>query len=408
MPPQNELLDDTPWQSLREQWLVPEDVTYLNHGSFGPSPRVVRESRQQWCDALEREPMDFFLRQYETELERALEKLGKFVGASARELVFVDNATFGMNVVAAQIELSAGDEVVLTDHEYGAVFRIWRDLCQASGAELKVARLPFPLTDPNEIVEAVQDTLTDRTKILVVSHVTSATATNFPVEDICQLARKRGVPTCVDGPHAIAMVPLNLRELGCDYYVASCHKWLSAPFGTGFLYMAKRHTQKVLPVVRSWGGSLSGQPSRWQDEFQWIGTRDPSNFLAVPTAIEFLEDIGIQKFRDRTHALAEYARSRIEALTGLPTFLPNSSEWYGSMISLPIPPSNDPDVGGVLRDPLQTALWERERIEVPVFHWHERRFIRVSCHLYTSTKDIDRLVDSLQQHLPEFSKSAEE
>ena len=172
---------------------------------------------------------------------------------------------------------------------------------------------------------------------------------------------------------------------------------------TGFLYVAKRHTQKVQPVVRSWGGSLAGIPTGWQDEFQWIGTRDPSGFLAVPAAIAFLEEIGLEKFRQRTHALARYARQKIEAFTGLPTFLPDSIEWYGSMISLPIPPSNDPDVGGVLRDPLQTALWERERIEVPVFHWHERRFIRVSCHLYTSTREIDRLVECLQQHLPEFS-----
>ncbi len=403
MPTANEWLDDTPWQPLREQWLLPDDMTYLNHGSFGPSPRPVREARQTWSDVLEAEPMDFFLRQFEDVLADALEKLGKFVGASGKELVFVDNATFGMNVVAAQVELSVGDEVVLTNHEYGAVFRIWRDACQASGAELKVAKLPFPMTDPAEIVEAVAETITDRTRIVIASHVTSATAAIFPIQAICDLARKRRVPICVDGPHAIAMVPLDLHALGCDYYVASCHKWLSAPFGTGFLYVAKRHTQKVVPVVRSWGGSLSGLPSQWQDEFQWIGTRDPSAFLAVPSAIEFLEEIGLQKFRDRTHALAEYARSRIETLTGLPARLPDSPDWYGSMIALPIPPSNDPDVGGVLRDPLQTALWERERIEVPIFHWHEQRFIRVSCHLYTTTKDIDHLVSSLENHLSEFS-----
>jgi isopenicillin-N epimerase len=383
--------------SIADEWSFPEGVTYLNHGSFGPSPRSVRETRQTWTEVLERQPMDFYLRRMETELDRAAEKLGAFVGADANDLLFCDNATVAMNIVAHSVSLQPGDEVLCTDQEYGAVMRIWRRACERAQARIVVQSLPRPITTAEELVAALMSGVTERTKLIVVSHITSQTAVIFPIEAICREAAKRGVPVCVDGPHALAMVDLNLRRLGCDFYCASGHKWLSAPFGSGFLYVAKRHQQHLSPPILSWGGSVSGRPAHWQDEFRWLGTRDPAPFLAMPAAIEFLERFDLEKFRRQTHDLARYAWQRIVELTGLEPPIPDSHEWYGSMIALPLPQGDGPPNQGI-RDQLQTPLWEKFGIEIPIIHWRGERLIRVSCHLYNSREQIDHLCTALRAY----------
>lgn len=279
----------TPPSSWRRLWSLDPDVTYLNHGSFGPSPRSVRAAQQAWIDRLERNPMDFFMRQFDRLLDEARGRLATFVGTKSAHLMFVDNATFGMNFVARTVPLAAGDEVLMTDHEYGAVVRIWRQRCQATGASLVIGRLPCPLDSADQVVEALFAGANARTKLLVVSHVTSKTAVILPLSRICSRARELGIPVCVDGPHAPAMVPVEIDRLGCDFYAASCHKWLSAPFGSGFLYVHPRWQQTAQPAIVSWGRTLSGRSSGWMDDFIWSGTRDPSAFLTVPAAIEFLE-----------------------------------------------------------------------------------------------------------------------
>ncbi len=402
----SEWLPDEPWLRWRDDWSIEEDVIYMNHGSFGPSPRCVQEARRKWSQQLESQPMDFFLRQLESHLDNATERLGQFIGAEASDLLFVDNATFGMNIVAASVDLNPGDEVLLTDHEYGAVQRLWRDRTKQTGAEVVIANLPLPITSASELVDQLFTYVTEKTKLIVVSHITSPTAVILPVTEICQRARSRRVSVCVDGPHAVAMVPLNLSTMDCDYYVASCHKWLSAPFGSGFLYAAKRRQSSMKPSVISWGGSLEGRPHSWQDEFRWIGTRDPAAFLSVPAAIDFLEDSGIQDFRHRTHALAKYAREQVLNLTGLVPPWPDDLSWYGSMIALPIPQSPKAPPSGVQRDPLQHTLWQRHRMEIPIIHWRGHRLLRVSCHLYNTKMEIDRMLEAVQELLHEEQQSA--
>jgi isopenicillin-N epimerase len=209
----------------------------------------------------------------------------------------------------------------------------------------------------------------------------------MPVEAICRQARALGIPVAIDGPHAVAMRPLDIAALGCDYYAASCHKWLCAPFGAGFLYVHPRNQARIEPLVTSWGTTARGGPKRWIDEFTWAGTRDPSAFLAVPAAIDFLESLGIAEFRAHTHALAQLARQQIVALTGLEPLVPDSPDWYGSMIALPLPAGDAPA--------LQRALWERCAIEIPLVTWQGRRLIRPSCHLYTQPEQIDGLARAL-------------
>jgi isopenicillin-N epimerase len=387
------------WAAVRDEWSLRPGVVYLNHGSFGPSPRCVIEAREEWSRRLEAEPMDFFVRTMEADLDAAAEELGRFVGADADGIVFVPNATVAMNLVAANVRLRPGDEVLATNHEYGAVLRIWREACRAAGAELVVRRLPEFLDSGEEIAEAFLAGITDRTRLVVVSHVTSPTAVILPVKAICEGARRRGVPVCVDGPHAPAMVDVNLAALGCDYYCASLHKWLSAPFGSGFLYVAKRHRQGLRPVVTSWGGSLGGRPASWKDEFTWAGTYDPAPYLAVPEAIRFLDRVGIERFRERAHALARSARERLVTLTGIEPFVADTAQRYGSMIALPLPPLDGFEGGHGRADPLQLRLWQERRIEVPVMHWGGHRLLRVSCHLYNTEEDLDRLSKALREAL---------
>lgn len=387
------------WAALKAEWSLRPGVVYLNHGSFGPSPRPVIEAREAWSRRLEAEPMDFFVRTLEADLDAAAGELGRFVGADGDGLVFVPNATVAMNLVAANVRLRPGDEVLATNHEYGAVLRIWRETCRAAGAELVIRRLPEFLDSDEEIAETFLGGMTDRTRLMVVSHVTSPTAVILPVKAICEGARRRGVPVCIDGPHAPATVDVNLAALGCDYYCASLHKWLSAPFGSGFLYVAKRHRQGFRPVVTSWGGSLGGRPASWKDEFTWSGTYDPAPYLAVPEAIRFLERVGVERFRRRTHALTRSVRERVVARTGIKPFVADTPRRYGSMIALPLPPLDGFEGGHGRADPLQLRLWQEHRIEVPVMHWGGHRLLRVSCHLYNTEEDLDRLTAALREAL---------
>jgi isopenicillin-N epimerase len=387
-------------EPLRDNWSFPDGVTYLNHGSFGPSPKPVLDAQAEWTRRLEQNPMGFLLHECEEALETSLARLAKFVGTSRGSLVFVDNATFAMNIVAASVDLQAGDEVLLNNHEYGAVLRIWRRRCQAAGAKLVVVELPDPPTTPEAIVERLFESASDRTKLIVVSHVTSPTALVFPVEEICRRARERGILTCIDGPHAPATVDISLRTIDCDFYCASCHKWLCAPFGSGFLFVSPRWQKRVRPAIVSWGGSIGGRQPGWKDEFLWLGTRNPAALLATSTAIEFFnseffDSRVLSRFREHSRRLTDLAAQLVCELTGLPAIDAGETSRCPSMISLELPSVADVPPHGQ-RDPLQNRLREEAGIEIPIVHWQGRRLLRVSAHLYNDETEIERLVDALK------------
>ncbi|MCI0360689.1 MAG: aminotransferase class V-fold PLP-dependent enzyme [Planctomycetaceae bacterium] len=402
--------DDSAWASVAEHWQIRPDTTYLNHGSFGPPPAAVRQARRRWIEAFERQPMDAFIRQLEPAWIAARDRLASFVGASGSNLIFVENATVGMNIVADSFPLSAGDEVILTDHEYGAVQRIWGRACGKAGATVRTAVLPLPLRSAEETVAAIFAEATQRTRLVVVSHITSPTAVILPVQRICDEARRRGIAIAIDAPHALAQAHLAIDSLGCDFAAASCHKWLSAPFGSGFLYVATRHQPLVRPPVLSWGRIPPTRIESWSDEFVWAGTRDNSAYLAVPAAIEFLEGVGLDAFRARTHWLARYARRKLVEMTGLEPIVPDDAAWYGSMAHVPLPPpaqdgtrsvpaTSRADDGCPVSNPLQHTIWRELAIEVPIIEFRGTRYIRVSCHLYNNTEQIDRLVSGLRELL---------
>lgn len=365
------------------------DTVYLNHGSFGPAPAAVRDCRDQWRRRMDEQPMDFFVRQLEPAMDAARRRLAEFVGTRFENLVFVENATFGMNVVANCFPLQAGDEVLLNDHEYGAVQQIWQRATARVGAQAKSFVIKLPLESSAEIVEQILQNCNARTRLVIVSQITSPTAMIWPVAEISAALRARGVAVCIDGPHAPAQIDVTIDDYGCDFYTASCHKWLCAPLGTGFLQVHPRWHNCMQPILQSWGRLLPDTPQHWYEHFTWSGTRDNSGYLAIPAAIDFMQAVGLAAFRERTSWLANYAENHLVELTGQSPVAPRAAGFYGTMCHVPLP-------GGDWSQ-LQNQLWQQYQIEVPIVHFGGRWFVRVSCHLYTSTSQIERLLHALRR-----------
>ena len=386
---QRDVTNDDHWRDLAAKFRIRPGTIYLNHGSYGPTPDVVRSARRSLLQRLEEQPMDFFVRQHEHELLAAKQKLAEFLGTESQNLVFVENATTGINVVASSLSFSATDEILITDHDYGAVNRTWLRASRQQGATVKCVSLPWKIESVDQLIDCLIAETTERTRLLSISHITSPTGLVLPIKRIVDAFHDRGILVCIDGPHAPAQVELSLNELGCDFYAASCHKWLSAPLGAGFLYVSPSQQSSIQPLVKSWGRLLPQVPETWSDEFTWTGTRDPSAYLSVPVAIEFLETIGLDAFRERTRWLAAYAEHRLCELCGTTPIASRETGWYASMAHVPLPPGDWSN--------LQRRLWEEASIEIPIIHFAGRWFVRVSCHLYNTTAHIDLLVSTLKR-----------
>jgi isopenicillin-N epimerase len=345
--------------------------------------------------------MRHFCRELEVELDRASEVVAKLLRTQTDRLVLLDNATFAMNVVAGSTPLNPGDEVLLTDHEYGAVRNIWQARCRATGARTAAVTLPFPL-DPAATVAAITAALKPETRLLVVSHVTSATACILPIRDICHAARQKGVPVCVDGPHALAMLDLNLDSLGCDYYCGSGHKWLCGPFGSGFLWVHPRRRDAIQTPIVSWGGSIAGKPASWKDSLQWLGTRDAAPLLALADAVRFFSPDVIAEYRSWSHRLIRAARERLLQIPGVSAFCTPAENDFVSMVAVELPQTAGwkPGYHGH-PDSLQIQLRDQHGIEVLTGSWSGRRFLRLSTHLYNTSQQLElcttAVADILQQ-----------
>lgn len=368
------------------------DIAFLNHGSFGACPRPVFDTYQEWQRRLETQPVAFLGRDLADYLATARQPLARYLGTHPEQLVFVPNATLGMNIVARSLDLQPGDEVLGTNHEYGAVERTWRFNCAQRGAQYHTQAIPLPVTSPQAIVEHLWEGVTERTRVIVVSHITSPTALIFPVAEICHRARAQGILTVIDGAHAPGQVALDLDAIGADFYTGNCHKWLSSPKGAGFLYARQERQSMLQPLIISWGWeSRAPGPSRFHDYFDWTGTADPSAYLSVPAAIDFQAQHDWQSVRAACHRLINDARDRIASLTGLPHIVPDSDEWWGQMCAIPLPPCDVVE--------LQRRLYDDYQVEVPLLDWDDRPYVRVSIQAYNSPADIDRLVDGLSHLL---------
>ncbi|HEX9374607.1 MAG TPA: aminotransferase class V-fold PLP-dependent enzyme, partial [Roseiflexaceae bacterium] len=321
-------------------------------------------------------------------LAEARTRLAGYLGAQAGSLVFVPNATYGVNIVARSLGLRPGDEVLATDHEYGAADRAWRFVCARRGARYVNRPIALPAESAAAIVELLWAGVNERTRAIFLSQITSPTALILPVAEICRRARAAGILTVIDGAHAPGQVDLALDALGADFYIGNCHKWMCAPKSAGFLY-ARPAVQPLLePLVVSWGWeSETPGESPFIDYFEWRGTHDPSAYLAVPAAIDFQAARDWPAVRSACHALLLDASRRIVELTGLPPISPDAEEWWVQMRTLPLPPCDTAE--------LKRRLWEEHQVEAPIVVWNGRPFIRVSIQCYNGPDDVDRLVEGL-------------
>ncbi len=369
-------------------FLLDPSITFLNHGSFGATPRAVFEKYQWWQRELERQPVEFLGRRFNDLMREARVALGAFVNADADDLVFVPNATTAINIVARSLRLAPGDEILTTDHEYGAMDRTWRFICRKTGAVYKQQAIPVPVTTPAEFIERFWAGVTPRTRVVFLSHITSPTALILPVKEICRRARVNGILSIIDGAHALGQLPLDLSDIGADFYTSNAHKWLCSPKGSAFLYARREMQNLVEPLVVSWGyESEKPGASKFIDEQEWNGTRDIAAYLSVPEAIRFCAEYDWQRVREQCHALTRIAREKISSLTGIAPLSPDSVDWYAQMATLPLPQCDAAQI--------KMRLYDEFRIEVPIVVWQSRQFIRVSIQAYNSLADVERLLFAL-------------
>ncbi len=386
-------------------WPLDPAVAFLNHGSFGSCPSPVRAAQDAYRKRLELEPIDFLVRDLEPLLDHAREALALFVGARPGNLVFVPNVTAGVNTVLRSLKFSPGDELLVTNQEYNACRNALNYVAEFWGATVVVAHIPFPISHPDQALQALRSAITSRTKLALVDHVTSQTGLVMPIPEIIRMLQERGVWVLVDGSHAPGMVPLALEEWAPEFYTANCHKWICAPKGAGFLVVKECLQSKIRPLVISHGGNSSRTDrSRFLIEFAWPGTHDPSAFLSVPHALEFMGSIlpgGWPSLMARNRALALAARAKLcDAIQIAP---PAPELMIGSLAAVPIPdsPSSIKPESPLYIDALQETLRWEHQIEVPIIPWPvwPKRLLRVSAQAYNFLGQYDQLCSSLAPHL---------
>jgi isopenicillin-N epimerase len=391
-------------ETMLEHWLLDREVTFLNHGSFGACPIPVLNRQRELVEDLEREPVTFMVRELESRIDEARETLGRFIGADREGLAFVPNATAGVNAVLRSLRFEPGDELLTTDQEYNACRNVLELVAEMSGAKVVVAKVPFPLQAPEEIIDAILGEVTPRTRLALLDHVSSQTALVFPVEELVSRLREQGVEVLIDGAHAPGMLPLDVRSIGAAFYTANAHKWLCAPKGAAFLWVREDWRETIRPTAISHGAnSARTDRSRYHLEFDWTGTFDPTPWLVVPEAIRFVGSLhpgGWKGVMRQNHELAiEGRRILCEALS---IEKPAPDQMLGSMASLPLPDGMQADLKTALYgDPLQDALMDRHRIEVPVVPWPgpPKRLLRISAQLYNDRSDYEALAEALVEEL---------
>jgi len=388
---------------LARHWTLDPGIDFLNHGAFGACPRAVLAEQQRLREELERNPVEFLARQLPARLDAARQRLADFLGADPAGLVFVANATTGVNTVLAGLELAPGDEVVTSDHLYNACRNAIDVVARRRGAVVRTVPIPFPGVTRELVRDSVLAAVGARTRLVVLDHVTSPTGLVLPVEELVAPLDRLGVDLLVDGAHAPGMLPLALDALGCAYYTGNCHKWICAPKGAAFLWLRADRRERIRPLVVSHGANTP-RPGRslLHDEFDWVGTDDPTPYLCVPTALDTLEAMvpgGWPEIRRRNRELALAARRLVGAELDIAE--PCGDEMIGSLAALPLPGSPGPASPVGESDPLQAEIYREHRIETLVYGWPALglRLLRISAQLYNSLDQYRRLATALAREL---------
>jgi len=387
---------------MREHFQLDPGLIFLNHGSFGACPRAVLEAQRRWQDQMEANPVDFLSRRSGQLLEQARQALARYLGAEPAHLAFVPNATTGVNIVARSLFLQAGDEILSTNHEYGACDAAFRFACERCGAVYRKVTIALPY-QAAEFVDRLMAQVTPRTRLIFLSHLTSATALIFPVGALCAAARARGVMTLVDGAHAPGQIALSLEHIGADFYTGNGHKWMCGPKGSAFLHARPQHHAQLQAPVVSWGyvaeelqaGAKTGGPTTakldhytgvdtLQRRLQWQGTRDISAWLALPEAISFQAAHGWPALQTHCHHMAVQAMHALCQRWGLEPI--GQDQDFGQMTAVPVPEA--------LAANLQERLLQESRIEIALTQHEGRPYLRISVQGYNTAAEVQSLLDA--------------
>lgn len=384
--------------TLKGYWGLDPTIRFLNHGSFGACPTAVLERQRALRAQIEQEPVRFFTQELEPLLDQARQALAAFVGANGADLVFVPNATTGVNTVLRSLRLQPGDELLTTNHAYNACRNALNAIADVAQAQVVVAQIPFPIEQAEQVEAAVLAQVTPQTRLALIDHVTSQTGLIFPVRGLIRRLQDQGIPTLVDGAHAPGMVPLDLNQLGAAYYTGNCHKWLCAPKGAAFLHVRPDCQAQMRPLVISHGANSPRlDRSRFHLEFDWVGTTDPTAYLCIPAAIDLINALlpgGWPAVMGRNHQVAIAARRRLCQTLNTPPICPDAM--LGCLASIVLPDG--------LPQLIQAKLFEQFQIEVPVFPWEQQKWLlRISAQLYNSQADYDELANALLAVLAQSS-----
>lgn len=385
-------------KNIKNLFLLKDGLVFLNHGSFGACPKVVFDVYQNWQRKLEQQPVAFLdqSRNFLPNMKQVRHALAEKLGAFPDDLVGVNNATEGLNIIARSMRLNAGDEILTSDHEYGALEKTWDAVCKRTNARIVKVEVPVPLTSAVEFCNIIKTGMSDRTKVLFLSHVTSPTSLVFPLKEVIAEARSRGIITIVDGAHAPGLIDLDLNDLNADFYSGNCHKWMMSPKGAAFLW-ARQDVQPMLePLVVShgWVAQLGGSQqkgafgnTRFIDCFEVNGTRDPAAWLSLPEALKFVHDYDWRSMTQKSADLARQTADRIADMTQIPLLA--SDEFSApQMISITLPYCDVEDV--------KRKLYNMFNIEIPVFRWKEKSIVRISIQPYNTQEDANALVFALK------------
>lgn len=380
-------------QDLKSEFLLNPQVTFLNHGSFGATPKPIFDDYQQWQREMENEPVQFMAVNGPKYLQQSREALAQYINCHADDVVYVTNPSYAINIIAKSMKLKLGDEVLATNLEYGALDRTWNYYCKKAGASYVRQEISLPVKSKEQIIEDFWKGYTHKTKAIFISHITSSTALILPVKEICEMAKAKGLITIVDGAHVPSHIPLDLRDLKADVYTGACHKWMLTPKGSSFLYVKKEYQEHFDPLIVSWGyDSDHPSHSKFLDYHQMQGTRDFTAFLTIPKALEFLKQNNWEKVSAQCRQLVLKNYEKVCEVLNTSPICPVNENFLGQMCSTPIK----------VKDPMgfQRMLFERYKIEIPVMVHGDRVFIRFSVNAYNSQNNIDTLLVALKEQRP--------
>lgn len=377
---------------MKSQFLLDDSITFLNHGSFGACPKPIFAEFQRFQLELETEPVNFIQKKLPVYLKEAKQPLAKFLGCEADDFFFTPNPTFAINTIMRSLNLQAGDEILATDHEYGAMDRTWNFYCKKTGAKYIRQEISLPITSKEQIIEEFWKGYSSKTKVVFLNHISSSTALIFPVKEICDKAQQLGLITIVDGAHVPGHIDLNIAELNPDYYTGTLHKWMLAPKGSSFLYVKKEFQNDLDPLVVSWGyESVFPSHSQFLDYHEYQGTNDHSAYLCTPKVIEFLEENNWKEKYKACRKLVFENYQRFCDLLKTQPICPITEEFLGQMASIPIQTEKPME--------LKELLYTKYKIQVPVMPLNGKVYLRYSMNMYNSQEDLDKLNEALEDIL---------